>query len=274
PLRIDVDDERDEEDEAADQDLQERVDLDVIEAVIEDAEDEQPDDRVADAAAPAEQAGAADHHRRDRVEEEGVELVLLGAAEIGDGEHAGDARADRRDDHHRGEDGLDVDAGIFGGLAVAADHVHVAAEARVGEDEMRDEEHEGGDDDDPRHAADRLRAEGRDEVGDVVGDLAADEQRADAGRDLHHGQRHDEGRDADQSEPDRVDRAEDEAGNQRQGDRDRAGEPDIGDVDVVGLGGEEGDDDAGRVGDRGDRQVDLGAQDDEGEADRDDPGDG
>src|SRR5581483_5930917 len=101
PLRIDVDDERDEEDEAADQDLQERVDLDVIEAVIEDAEDEQPDDRVADAPAPAEQAGAADHHRRDRVEEEGVELVLLGAAEIGDGELFGYSYGDRRDDHHR-----------------------------------------------------------------------------------------------------------------------------------------------------------------------------
>ena len=58
-------------------------------------------------------------------------------------------------DHHGAEDELDVDAGIFGRLAVAADHVHVAAEARVGEHEMADEQHHRRDDDDPGNAADR-----------------------------------------------------------------------------------------------------------------------
>ena len=53
-------------------DLQERIDLDVVEAVVEDAEDQEADDRVADAAAAAEQAGAADHHRGDRVEQIGA----------------------------------------------------------------------------------------------------------------------------------------------------------------------------------------------------------
>src|SRR5690349_7455016 len=81
-LGIDVDDERGEQDQAADEDLEEAVDLDVIKAVIENAEHQEADDRVADAAAPAEEAGAADHHRRNRVEQEGVELVLLGRAEI------------------------------------------------------------------------------------------------------------------------------------------------------------------------------------------------
>ena len=56
----------------------------MVEAVVEHAEHQQPDDRVADAAAPAEQAGAAHHHRGDGIEQEGVELVLLGRAEIGD----------------------------------------------------------------------------------------------------------------------------------------------------------------------------------------------
>ena len=42
------------------------------------------------AAAPAEQAGAADHDGGDGVEQIGCELVLLGAAEIGDAEHAGE----------------------------------------------------------------------------------------------------------------------------------------------------------------------------------------
>src|SRR6476659_1233783 len=51
PLRVDVDDQRREQDQAADQDLQEAVDVDVVEAVIQDTENEQPDDGVADAAA-------------------------------------------------------------------------------------------------------------------------------------------------------------------------------------------------------------------------------
>ena len=48
----------------------------------------------------------------------------------------------RADDQHRADDELDVDAGIFGRLAVAADHVNVAAEAGVGEHEVGDEQEE------------------------------------------------------------------------------------------------------------------------------------
>src|SRR5207249_7293760 len=88
PLRVDVDDQRCQQDQAADQDLQEAVDVDVVEAVIQDTENEQPDDGVADAAAAAEQAGAADDDGGDGVEQIGIELVLLRAAEMGDAEHA------------------------------------------------------------------------------------------------------------------------------------------------------------------------------------------
>src|SRR5262245_57644306 len=83
-LRIDVDHQSGEEDQAADQDLEETVDLDVVKAVIEHAQYQQSDNSIADAAATAEEAGAADHHSSDRIEEEGVELVLLGGTEIGD----------------------------------------------------------------------------------------------------------------------------------------------------------------------------------------------
>ena len=65
PLRIDVDDQRREQDQAADQYLQEAVDIDVVEPVIQHAQHEQADDGVADAAAAAEQAGAADHDGGD-----------------------------------------------------------------------------------------------------------------------------------------------------------------------------------------------------------------
>src|SRR5579872_3574463 len=76
-LGVDVDDEGDEQDEAADEDLEEAVDLHIVEPVVEDAEHEQAHDRVADPAASAEQTGAADHNRGNRVEQVGVEFVLL-----------------------------------------------------------------------------------------------------------------------------------------------------------------------------------------------------
>ena len=60
---------------------------------------------------------------------------------------------------------------------------------------------------------------------------------------------------------------------QRQQDRGPSGHRDVGDVDVGFLQREIGDRNAGDVGDGGDRQIDFGAQDHEGEADGDDAGD-
>src|SRR5215213_1159713 len=60
-LGVDVDHQCQEQDQAADQDLEEAVNVDVVEAVVEHAQDEQAQDGVADTAAAAEQAGAADH---------------------------------------------------------------------------------------------------------------------------------------------------------------------------------------------------------------------
>ena len=48
-----------EQDEAADQDLEEGVDLDVVETIVDHAQHQKPDDGVADAAAPAEAAAPA-----------------------------------------------------------------------------------------------------------------------------------------------------------------------------------------------------------------------
>ena len=53
-----------------------------------------------------------------------------------DAEHAADAGANGRNHHDAAEDQLDVEAGIFRRLAVSADHVNVAAEAGVGQNEM------------------------------------------------------------------------------------------------------------------------------------------
>ena len=61
-----------------------------------------------------------------------------------------------------------------------------------------------------------------------------------------------------------------EAGSAEQDDRDPAGQRQVGDVDVGFLQREERDRDAGDVGECRDREVDLGGEDDEGEAGRDD----
>ena len=62
---------------------------------------------------------------------------------------------------------------------------------------MRDQQEQEADDDRPFDAEDRAGAEHGDEVGIGVGDLAAHQHRRDAIGDLHHGERHDEGGDAD-----------------------------------------------------------------------------
>src|SRR6202020_1054476 len=266
PLGVDVDDQRDEQDQAADEDLEEAVDLDVVEAVVEDAEHEQADDRIADAAAPAEQAGAADHHGGDGVEQESVEFVLLGAAEIGDADHAGEARAHGGDHHHRADDEADIDAGIFRRLAIAADHVNVAAEARIGQHEMGDEQEDRRDDDDPWQAEKRLGSERQNERRYGVGYLPPRQNHRNAGADLHHGERHDEGWDADAGHAEGGQEAKRAARQQRENDGDRAGHRQIGNVHVVRLQREEGEHDRRGVGDRAHGKVDLRRQDNEGEA--------
>ena len=191
---------------------------------------------------------------------------------MSDAQHAADSGADRRDHHDAAENQIDIEPGIFRRLAIAADHVNVAAEARKGEHQMAAEQHQGGNNHDPRNAADRRRSERRDEVGHLVGNLPAHQQRRYAGCDLHHRERHDEGRDADECEPERIDETEHGTERQRQQDRRPAGHRDVGDVHVGFLRGEVGDGYAGDVGDARDRQVDLGAEDHEGEADGDDAG--
>src|SRR6516165_3742526 len=82
-LGVDVDDQGREQDQAADQDFQEAVDVDMVQAVVEHAQHEQADDGVGDAALAAEQARAAHDHGGNGIEQVVVELVLLGAAEMG-----------------------------------------------------------------------------------------------------------------------------------------------------------------------------------------------
>ena len=77
-------------------------------------------------------------------------------------------------------------------------------------------------------------------------------------------------RDADAGHAKGGDEAERATGQKREDDRDRAGHRQIGDVHIVGLSREVGEHDRRGVGDRGDGKVNLGGEDDEGEADSND----
>src|SRR5829696_5125893 len=88
PLRIHVDNKRGEQNEAADQDLEEAVNVYMVEAIVQDAEDEQSDNGVPNPSTPTEQAGSPHHDSGNPVEQISIELVLLGRAEMGDAEHA------------------------------------------------------------------------------------------------------------------------------------------------------------------------------------------
>ncbi len=138
---------------------------------------------------------------------------------------------------------------------------------------MGDEQEDRRDDDDPGDAAERLGPEGLHEARHRVGDLAAHQNGGNARADLHHRQRHDEGRDADAGDAESGEQPERATGGERKDDRDRPGKGKVRDVHVIRLRREEREHDRRRVGDRADAEIDLGGQNDEGEADGDDRGD-
>src|SRR5271155_2768880 len=86
-LHVDIDDQRGQQNQSANENLEKAVDADVVETVIEDSKHQQADDRIADAPLSAEQACASDNHGRDRIQKIGVELLLLRAAKIRDAQH-------------------------------------------------------------------------------------------------------------------------------------------------------------------------------------------
>ena len=76
----------------------------------------------------AEQTGAADHRRADRLQFEAAAADRLGRTDAGDQHEAGDARKHARHRIDGDLDPLDVDAGELGRLLVAADGDDLLAE--------------------------------------------------------------------------------------------------------------------------------------------------
>ena len=111
----------------------------MFEAVRDRRDHERAEERVPDLAAAAEQARAADHGCRDRVDQERaaarVQVDAVQAGSEDDAAEPGHRAGDHEDEHpHAG----DVDACAPGRLGVAADRVDVPTERRALGDERQD----------------------------------------------------------------------------------------------------------------------------------------
>ena len=146
-LNEQVDADGDDDDEAERRLLYRRGHVEHDETALDDLHDERADERLADRAAAAEQAGAADHDGGDRDELEAHSRDRLRRAEPrGEDEprEAAEEAADRIDaELHQ----LDVDARCPRRVLVAADRIDVAAEAGPVEDQRGDERHRKQNDD-------------------------------------------------------------------------------------------------------------------------------
>src|SRR5208337_640560 len=202
-----VDEHRNDDDDADRDELPERLDIDKDETVLDDGDDERAGDRAPNRARSAEQAGAADDDRRDRIEQQ--RLAGLGSA---GGEAAGvhrsrDAGHDRREQIDLQRQPLDVDPGAVRRRLAGAERVSVLTEARLRQHVMQDEAGDAGDDHQHR---DPINPAVADRAVPVVVDgdgHSAGEKIGRAARNAVHAERADEGRDLQAGDEQAVDEA-------------------------------------------------------------------
>ena len=180
--------------------------------VLVDADDDQPgreqfrdedaNERAEHRAAPAEQAGAADHDSGD--DHQVVQRVTgdRGGVEVGEVQDPGQAGEQPAQPVHLDQVPVHVDAGPERRLGVGSDRVGVPAEPGEGQDQAEQQRREERDDDEPLHPAKAAGADrvdqgvrhrrdvvpARDQVGQALGDAKA-HQRRDERRDLELGHR-------------------------------------------------------------------------------------
>src|SRR5918998_33657 len=244
--------------------LPEGLDADDDEAVAEHGRDEDADDGAEDRPDTAEQAGAADHDRRDGVEVVGRVAADGGGAEARQTQEACQAGQRAAEAVDLDQVAVDVDARAPHGLLVGADRVRVAAEARLGEHDRRDQRDDRGDDRQVGHLVEQ--PPGTDRLDQLEGDVAlvdaAGDQQRGAERHAECAERDDERRDLGLGDEEAV---EDPPGHARE---DRHDAPDGDHAPVVAPDPvhDLGRDHAREHEHRADRQVDAGGDDDEGQA--------
>ena len=151
-----------------------------------------PDQRVADVAAPAQEARATDDHGGDRVELGELSERRRAAIEPAGGDHPGDAGRQAAQRVDRDRHGVDRDARPPGALGVAADRVDPAAPDDPG---AQDGEQGGDAEDDEgrqREPADRATTDGVDDRRHVLDRLSAREVEGQTTGDAERGEGDDE----------------------------------------------------------------------------------
>ena len=132
---------RQHDDDADDDRLQERVDVQQVHPVADHADHQRADQRVDDGAAAAEEAGAADDHRGDRVELGQVARGRRAGVEPARGDDRGDAGQQAAQHVDRDQHRPHRDAGASGGLGIATGRVDPSTPHHAGQntgDEQRD----------------------------------------------------------------------------------------------------------------------------------------
>ena len=147
-----LDQHRPDDDQPLQHQLKVRVDVVQLQQVRQQPEDQHADERARHPPAPAHQAGAADHHRGDRVELEPGARVGLALAVLRHEEHRRDPGEHPRDRIGRDLGPRDVDAREPRRLLVAADGVDVAPEG--GEAQHRAVDQHRGEEEEARHRHD------------------------------------------------------------------------------------------------------------------------
>src|SRR2546425_2580305 len=179
--------------------LVERIHIQQVQPVVDDADDESAQQRSTDAAFPAGQRRAAQHHGRDGVQLESDPGGRLRGAHTSGQDDRADGGQDPADHVDQRLVRGDIHTGEPRRLLVAAARIHVAPEDGLREDPIRDQGDQDHDDHrhrDPRHLAgaqpdERIREPGdRTAVSIDNGQAAADgqhAQRSDEGLDLAAG---------------------------------------------------------------------------------------
>src|SRR5579863_5265399 len=153
-------DEHGDDDHHSDRDeLPERLDVDEHQPILDDGDDEGAGDRAPDRAGAAEQAGAADDDRSDRVEQQRLARLRRAGGKAPSVHRTGEAAHDGGEHVDLDRQPLDVDAGAARRHLARPHRIHVLAEAGLREDVVKHDACDRGQDDEIGNAVEPVVAD-------------------------------------------------------------------------------------------------------------------
>src|SRR6266700_1581803 len=188
----DVPGHRQPDDHADDDVLRVTVDVQQHRSVTDLLDEEGADDRAGYGPLAAEQAGAADDGRRDRVKLQADAEVRLAGLDPGRGDHPGKSRETARQHAHQDQVGTDPPTCQPGRLLVRADGARMAPELRPHEDHAEDDDDHDEADRGHRDGAGVALPEHREPGGHAVDRHRSGSEEGNPAGDAHHAQGGDE----------------------------------------------------------------------------------